>query len=66
MGIRPEDILILPEGNTSERVRTVRERLDVVVELTRFEGHLTIRVTEVFSESIIGTAWATTTRASHV
>ena len=30
LGIRPEDILILPQGSTSELVGTVRVRLDVV------------------------------------
>ena len=43
LGIRPEDILILPEGSTSERVGTVRVRLDVVEPLGS-EAFLSARV----------------------
>ncbi|MEO6211816.1 MAG: sn-glycerol-3-phosphate ABC transporter ATP-binding protein UgpC [Gemmatimonadaceae bacterium] len=43
MGIRPEDILILPEGGTSERVGTVRVRLDVVEPLGS-EAFLSARI----------------------
>ncbi len=43
MGIRPEDILILPDGSTSERVGTVRVRLDVVEPLGS-EAFLSARV----------------------
>jgi multiple sugar transport system ATP-binding protein len=43
LGIRPEDILILPEGSTSERVGTVRVRLDVVEPLGS-EAFLSARI----------------------
>jgi multiple sugar transport system ATP-binding protein len=43
LGIRPEDILILTEGSTSERVGTVRVRLDVVEPLGS-EAFLSARI----------------------
>ncbi|MBK5186913.1 MAG: sn-glycerol-3-phosphate ABC transporter ATP-binding protein UgpC [Gemmatimonadaceae bacterium] len=43
LGIRPEDILILPEGSTTERVGTVRVRLDVVEPLGS-EAFLSARI----------------------
>jgi multiple sugar transport system ATP-binding protein len=43
LGIRPEDILILPEGSTSERGGTVRVRLDVVEPLGS-EAFLSARI----------------------
>jgi len=43
LGIRPEDILILPEGSTSERSGTVRVRLDVVEPLGS-EAFLSARI----------------------
>lgn len=43
MGIRPEDILILPEGSTAERAGTVRVRLDVVEPLGS-EAFLSARI----------------------
>ncbi len=43
LGIRPEDILILPEGSVTERVGTVRVQLDVVEPLGS-EAFLSARV----------------------
>lgn len=43
LGIRPEDILILPEGSAAERVGTVRVRLDVVEPLGS-EAFLSARI----------------------
>jgi multiple sugar transport system ATP-binding protein len=43
LGIRPEDILILPQGSATERVGTVRVKLDVVEPLGS-EAFLSARV----------------------